>query len=105
MGIAARGRIKYNYTYCTVCTFHLLARQDADFVGMRNIARRLLRRPCRAGKFPYLFAARGKIRLDYACCTNCAYHLLAWQYTAFAVCTKRYNPKGVSPKGQFFEIQ
>ena len=35
MGIAARGRIKYNYTYCTACTFHLLARQDADFVGMR----------------------------------------------------------------------
>ena len=37
--------------------------------------------------FPYLFAARDTICSDYACCTACTYHLLARQYTAFAVCT------------------
>ena len=35
MGIAARGIICTDYAYCDVCTYHLLARQDTDFVGMR----------------------------------------------------------------------
>ena len=32
--------------------------------------------------FPYSFAARGIICANYALCTNCTHHLLAWQYTA-----------------------
>ena len=35
MGIAARGIICTDYAYCDVCTYHLLARQDTDSVGMR----------------------------------------------------------------------
>ena len=35
MGIAARDTISIDYTYSTDCPFHLLARQDTDFVGMR----------------------------------------------------------------------
>ena len=35
MGIAARGIICTDYVFCDVCTYHLLARQDTDFVGMR----------------------------------------------------------------------
>ena len=38
MGIAARGIICTDYAFCDVCTYHLLARQDTDSVGMRNIA-------------------------------------------------------------------
>ena len=38
MGIAARDTISIDYTYSTDCPFHLLARQDTDLVGMRNIA-------------------------------------------------------------------
>ena len=34
-GIAARGRICTNYTFCAACILHLLARQDTDYVGMR----------------------------------------------------------------------
>ena len=35
MGIAARGIICTDYAFCDVCTYHLLARQDTDRVGMR----------------------------------------------------------------------
>ena len=37
---------------------------------------------------PYLFAARDIISTDYTFCTNCKFHLLARQYSAFAECTK-----------------
>ena len=38
MGIDARDITFTNYACCSACMYHLLAWQDADFVGMRNIA-------------------------------------------------------------------
>ena len=38
MGIAARDTICTNYTYSADCVYYLLAWQDTDCVGMRNIA-------------------------------------------------------------------
>ena len=42
-------------------------------------------------KFPYLFGARDTISTNYTCCALCTFHLLASQYTAFAVCTKKQH--------------
>ena len=40
---------------------------------------------------PYLFGARDTISTNYTCCALCTFHLLASQYTAFAVCTKKQH--------------
>ena len=40
---------------------------------------------------PYLFGARDTISTNYTCCAVCTFHLLACQYTAFAVCTRMYH--------------
>ena len=40
---------------------------------------------------PYLFGARDTISTNYTCCALCTFHLLASQYTAFAICTKKQH--------------
>ena len=49
-------------------------------------------------------AARDTISTDYTFCTNCKYHLLARQYTAFAVCEtllRRFRVGSLAGRSKF----
>ena len=112
MGIAARGIICTDYAYCDVCTYHLLARQDTDFVGMR-ICRSEIEEHALQAESAQIFVQRNSCtclplaaiqHLISVFSSACTVYLLARQYTAIAVCTLKYHVKD-TPSGclSFFE--